>query len=69
MPTTFYELILWRYYAPLTTLFLLILNGLCGHIFMPDSSTTPEQYRDLGAALAFPLDQWFMFFIPAHSEP
>ena len=69
MPTTFYELILWRYYAPLTTLFLLLLNGLCGHIFMPDSSTTPEQYRDLGAALAFPLISGLCFlFLPILSR-
>ena len=65
MPSTFYELILWRYYAPLMTLFLLMLNGLCGHIFMPDSSTTPEQYRDVGAALAFPLISGLCFlFLP-----
>ena len=65
MPTTFYELILWRYYSPLMTLFLLVINGLCGHIFMPDSSTTPAQYRDLGAALAFPLISGFCFlFLP-----
>ena len=62
MPTTFNELILWRYYSPVMTLFFLVLNGLCGHIFMPDSSTTPEQYRNLGAALAFPLISGLCFF-------
>jgi hypothetical protein len=65
MPVTFYKLILWRYYSPLITLIFLLLNGVCGHIFMPDSSTTPEQYRDLGAALAFPLISGFCFlFLP-----
>jgi len=65
MTTTFYQLILWRYYAPLVTLSLLVLNVLCGYIFMPDSSTTPEQYRDIGAALAFPVISGFCFlFLP-----
>jgi hypothetical protein len=69
MPTTFYELILWRYYSPLMTFFFLVLNGLCGHIFMPDSVTTPEQYRDLGAALAFPLISGLCFsFLPVLSR-
>ena len=69
MPNTFYELILWRYYSPLMTIFFLVLNGLCGHIYMPDSVTTPEQYRDLGAALAFPFISGLCFsFLPVLSR-
>lgn len=69
MPTTSNELIFWRYYSPVMTLFLLMLNGLCGHIFMPDSATTPQQYRDLGAALAFPLISGLCFsFLPVLSR-
>ena len=59
---SFNELILWRYYSPLMTLFFLVLNGLCGYIFMPDASTTPQQYRELGAALGFPLISGLCFF-------
>lgn len=62
MHDTRHKLIFRRYYSPLVTLIFLAVNTLCGLIFMPDSSTTPEQYRDIGAALALPVISGFCFF-------
>ena len=60
-----YEVISRRWYAPLVTLFFLLLNLACGLIVMPDATTTVEQYRDVGAALALPLISGVcIFFLP-----
>jgi len=54
-----------RYYAPLTTGLLLLLNVAMGYVFLPDSGTTDLQLRDMGAALALPLISGLcMFFLP-----
>ena len=65
MHTSSYRLIFKLYFAPVVTLFFLALNVALGHIFMPDASTTSEQYRDLGGALAMPLIGGLsIFFLP-----
>ena len=64
-----YQLIFWRWYGPLVTLFLLALNLLCGFIVIPDAATDTEQYRDFGAALAFPIISGVcVFFLPIVSR-
>jgi hypothetical protein len=63
--TRLFQLIQWPWFAPLVTVSLLILNVIMGYIFIPDSATTPEQYRDMGGALALPLISGFcLFFLP-----
>ena len=65
MHTNSYGLIFKVYFAPTLTLFFLALNVGCGHIFMPNALTTPEQYRFLGGALALPLISGLcVFFLP-----
>ncbi len=65
MLTSFSRLIQWAYFAPLATGLLLLLNVIMGYIFLPDTATTPLQYRDMGAALALPLISGLcMFFLP-----
>ena len=65
MHTNSYRIFFKPYFAPVVTLLFLAVNLVLGHIFMPDASTTPEQYRDLGGALALPLISGLsIFFLP-----
>ena len=65
MLASFYQLIQWRYYAPLSTISLLLLNVLMGYIFIPETSTTELQFRDMGGAIALPLISGLcIFFVP-----
>lgn len=65
MLDSFYRLIQLRWFSPLVTVVLLLLNVVVGYIFVPGPATTPEQYSDMGAALALPLISGFcIFFLP-----